>query len=405
MSPFGARPQGRGLVDGLVLVGRHLLLGFLVPLFALHHDGLDDVVGVLADDGLQLPGREQVVLAFAQVQGDLGAARRTLGHFDAEFARAFGFPQHALRGLDPGAAGAHRDLVGDDEAGVEADAELADQAGVLLLVAGKLGEKFARAGLGDGPEVSDHFLAGHSHAVVGDGQRLRFGVEGDADPEVGIALEQGGVVQGFEAQLVAGVGSVGNQLAQEDLAVGIQRVDHQLQELLDLGLEAEGFLGGGGGGHWVPLKDKTYRRDMGPAKPVSRGWGCGFAVPPAPTLGLAGRPASGLAHAGDAAGLLDVAEGEQFEHPIARSAVAFAEVADDEAHVGNHLMLGEKIAHEMDHRPVLLGELDVFQARQLMRQAFAPFRRIEQVTLIVDRRRFRHRLHSRPRSMVRIWCR
>jgi hypothetical protein len=74
-----------------------LLLGFLVPLFALHHDGLDDVVGVLADDGLQLPGREQVVLAFAQVQGDLGAARRALDHFDAEFARAFGFPAHALR--------------------------------------------------------------------------------------------------------------------------------------------------------------------------------------------------------------------------------------------------------------------------------------------------------------------
>jgi hypothetical protein len=57
-----------------------------------------------------------------------------------------------------------------------------------------------------------------------------------------------GVVQGLEAQLVAGVGRVGNQLPEEDLAVGIQRVDHQLQQLLDLGLEAEGFFGCGDGG-------------------------------------------------------------------------------------------------------------------------------------------------------------
>jgi hypothetical protein len=33
-------------------------------------------------------------------------------------------------------------------------------------------------------------------------------------------------------------------LAQEDFLVGIQRMDHQLQQLLDLGLEAQGlFLG------------------------------------------------------------------------------------------------------------------------------------------------------------------
>jgi hypothetical protein len=177
-----------------------------------------------------------------QVQGDLGAARGAVGHLDAEFARAFRFPAHALVRLDAGAAGQHRDAVGDDEAGVEADAELADQAGVLLLVARQLGEELARAGLGDGSEVSDHFLATHADAVVGDGQGPRGQVEGNADLEVGIALEQPGVVQGLEAQLVAGVRGVGNQLAQEDLAVGVQRVDHQLQQLLDLGLEAEGFI-------------------------------------------------------------------------------------------------------------------------------------------------------------------
>ncbi len=57
-----------------------------------------------------------------------------------------------------------------------------------------------------------------------------------------IGLEQAGIVERLEAQLVAGVGGVGNQFAQEDLLVAVQGVDHQVQQLLDLGLEAEGFL-------------------------------------------------------------------------------------------------------------------------------------------------------------------
>jgi len=115
---------------------------------------------------------------------------------------------------------------------------------ILLLVAGQLREELAGARFGDGAEVGDHFVAAHANAVVGDGQGLGLLVEGEADLEVALALEQGRVVQRLEAQLVAGVGRVGHQLTQENLAVGVQRVDHQMQELFDLGLEAERFLGG-----------------------------------------------------------------------------------------------------------------------------------------------------------------
>ena len=58
-----------------------------------------------------------------------------------------------------------------------------------------------------------------------------------------IVLEQRVVGQRLEAQLVARIRRVGDQLAQEDLLVGVQGVDHQIEELLDFGLEAEGFLG------------------------------------------------------------------------------------------------------------------------------------------------------------------
>jgi hypothetical protein len=53
---------------------------------------------------------------------------------------------------------------------------------------------------------------------------------------------------------------VGNELAQEDFRVAVQRVDHELQQLLDFRFEAAGLraLGRGGGGvlgHALPVKE------------------------------------------------------------------------------------------------------------------------------------------------------
>ena len=73
--------------------------------------------------------------------------------------------------------------------------------------------------------------------------RARLRVEAHADREVRVALEERAVGERLEAQLVAGVGGVGDQLAQEDLLVAVQGVDHQVEQLLDLGLEAERFAG------------------------------------------------------------------------------------------------------------------------------------------------------------------
>ena len=88
----------------------------------------------------------------------------------------------------------------------------------------------------------DSFVAGKADAVVGDGDRTGFLVERHADLEVAIITIERRIVQRFEAQLVAGIRGVGNQLAQEDFLVAVQRVDHQVQQLLDFGLKAQRFL-------------------------------------------------------------------------------------------------------------------------------------------------------------------
>ena len=71
-----------------------------------------------------------------------------------------------------------------------------------------------------------------------------------------------------EARLVEGVGAVGHQLAQEDLTVGVDGVNHEVQQLLDLCLEAVlahrdlrgQWVRGGIGKHGVPTGNSRLRR-------------------------------------------------------------------------------------------------------------------------------------------------
>ena len=70
----------------------------------------------------------------------------------------------------------------------------------------------------------------------------------DADVRLA-ARRQVGAGQPLEAELVDRVGRVRDQLAQEDVLVGVERMDHEVEQLLDLGLELVtlGGLAHGGG--------------------------------------------------------------------------------------------------------------------------------------------------------------
>ena len=57
----------------------------------------------------------------------------------------------------------------------------------------------------------------------------------------GSSSNKRGVAHRLEPQLVGGVRSVRRELAQEDLLVAVERMDHQVEELLDLRLEPECF--------------------------------------------------------------------------------------------------------------------------------------------------------------------
>ena len=105
------------------------------------------------------------------MQGDAGAARHVGSRLDREAALAVGSPAPAF--ALPGLAAQYLDLVSDHERGIEADAELADQAHVAPRVAGQLVDKSGGAGAGDRAEIFDQLIMAHADAVIRDGQRAR----------------------------------------------------------------------------------------------------------------------------------------------------------------------------------------------------------------------------------------
>src|SRR5690606_28888149 len=104
---------------------------------------------------------------------------------DRELSVAARLPMHARRSTFTRAAGEDLHALGDDERGIEPDAELADELRVLLLVAGEPREELGRPRAGDGAEVLDRLRPAHADAVVDDGDRARVLVRLDPDRELG----------------------------------------------------------------------------------------------------------------------------------------------------------------------------------------------------------------------------
>ena len=175
---LGPRPQRRGLVDLLVLVGRHLRLARRRPT-APSSSGSGTVMwseylrrivrSAMPDSSSSSSGRRCRMTSVPRVSCAIG--------FDA-----CSRPRRALSQRTPSSAASParrvtsvtRSATMND--GVEADAELADQLRVLGAVGGQRLEELARARLGDRADVLDDLLARHADAVVGHGDRARRGL-------------------------------------------------------------------------------------------------------------------------------------------------------------------------------------------------------------------------------------
>ena len=252
---FGPLPQGDHAVQGLDLgIGLPAALPVvagvgglfrLTGLFHSHLDGEAHIVGVFFHQALQGVLAEELVIVLAlgvllDVQHDLGAGRFLGALGDGIAVRAGGLPLPGLvAAIGPGGDG---DLIRHHKGGVEAHAELADNVHIALftLFFRQLLLELQRAALCDGAKVALQLLPGHADAVVLDGEGASVLVRRQPDGEVAPAETHLVIGQGSIGQLVDGVAGVGDQLPEKDLLMGVDGVDHHVQQTF--GFRFELFL-------------------------------------------------------------------------------------------------------------------------------------------------------------------
>jgi hypothetical protein len=231
------------LLGGLIVGVSDLLVGGLL---AHELDGEANELGVLLDEILDAALLNELGLVLLKVENDLGTTGkriRVVG-LDGESATGVGLP--LVLGLVV-LLGDDGDSLSDKIGGVETDTELTNHADI-----GTSGDglhETSGSGLGDGTKVVAEVRLGHTDTGIVDGEGVVDLVGDDLDAKVGLSLLLLGLRDGAVADLVERIGSVGDELSKEDLLVGIEGVDNQRHQLLNIGIELEEIFGALGFGH------------------------------------------------------------------------------------------------------------------------------------------------------------
>jgi len=135
--------------------------------------------------------------------------------------------------------GGDGDLVSNQESGVETDTELTNHGDISTRLEGF--HESLGTGLGDGTEVVDEFLLGHTDTSIFDGKGI-VGLVGDnSDSEVGFVVN-GVTSDGLVSDLIKGIRCVGNEFSQENFLVRVESVDNETHKLLNISTEGESVL-------------------------------------------------------------------------------------------------------------------------------------------------------------------
>ncbi len=91
--------------------------------------------------------------------------------------------------------------------------------------------------MGDGAQIALQLLGGHANAVIRDGNGADVFIKGDANGQVALVDLDARVLQALKVELVDGVARVRDKLAQEDFLIGVDGVDHEVEQFFALGLK------------------------------------------------------------------------------------------------------------------------------------------------------------------------
>ena len=131
----------------------------------------------------------------------------------------------------------------DHERRIKADAELPDEARVVF--AGlELFEKRLRSRVRDRSQILDQLRVCHTESRVGESDGFARVVGRDADLEREFGRDDFGAGSLEKLQLLRRVRGVRDEFADKDFLVRVKRVNDQIEQLRDLGLEGVFFDSG-----------------------------------------------------------------------------------------------------------------------------------------------------------------
>ena len=197
----------------------------------IHPNRVADIVGVFFHDARNPMRLEELVIALLALvllddQRNLGAMPFLLTFLDRVAIRAVRLPAERL--FRTKRLAHHGDTGCDHKRRIKPDAELPDYVDLIVFLVLLLERQ--RTTLGNGAEIALQLLSGHSAAVVGDLQGAGILVHHKVDRKIRAGEASCTIRQRMVIELVDRVGRVGDQLAQEDFPMGVDRVDHQVEQ-------------------------------------------------------------------------------------------------------------------------------------------------------------------------------
>jgi hypothetical protein len=194
---------------------------------------------VLLDKILDLSLLEELLLIFLKLKDDLGTSSDGLTGIwvDGESSSSVGFPSV----LDVIVMlGDNSDLLGDEISGVETDTELTDHANIST--GGNSLHESSGSGFGNGTEVVDEITFSHTDSRILDGKSVVGLIWDNLDVKIWLSLELLWLGDRVVSNLIKSIRGVGNKLSQENFFVGVESVDDQRHQLLDIGVKREDFF-------------------------------------------------------------------------------------------------------------------------------------------------------------------
>lgn len=82
-------------------------------------------------------------------------------------------------------------------------------------------------------------MLGHSNAGISKSEGIGGLIGDDFNFEAGLILNDVGVSEGAIPDLIEGIGGIGDELSEEDFFVGVEGVDDEAHQLLDVSIEGK----------------------------------------------------------------------------------------------------------------------------------------------------------------------